>query len=99
MEDTDDSKEETLAIILKKLAKNEESLNKRLDSLTKEITTAKRENYEHFTDLQKKMNEYEKSRSFLSNQYKSQKKTTDNLTKENILMKVCKHLDKLRAAI
>ena len=53
MEDTHNSKEETLAIILKKLEKNEENLNKRLDSLTKEITIAKRENYDHFSNLEK----------------------------------------------
>ena len=71
MEDTHNSKEETLAIILKKLEKNEENLNKRLDSLTKEITIAKRENYDHFSNLEKKISEYEKSMSFLSNQFKN----------------------------
>ena len=87
MEDTHNSKEETLAIILKKLDKNEENLNKRLYSLTKEITIAKRENYDHFSNLEKKISEYEKLMSFLSNQHESQKKTIDNLTKENILLK------------
>lgn len=87
MGETDKSKEETLAIILKKLEKNEENLNKRLDSLTLQITNAKRENNEHFASLEKKFIEYEKLMSFLNSQYEGQKKTIDSLTKENTLMK------------